>query len=346
MIPAADARPRGRGEALSLRQLGRPSARLQTALSVLAEPWLADAGGAAVAASLDAPRRAAADVPWLAGTIDGAAFAVQLPWGVARRLAGVPVEGCDAGEAALLVEAGLAPWLDAAEAASGLTLRFEALEATRPSGLAVDTTVALQGKDTTGGFVQMRQAVALSDGAAEALAGAQARRRRRRRDCAGLVLRVALDRSALAVTTAALDALRVGDAIVLDDAQGDGLAVIEGHLALAARIDADGVARIAPGARPAPIGEGVARMAEDEPDAVQREAALDEVELRLSFRAGEARMSLGALREMGPGAVIETTDPANAAVEIVVNGRVVGTGELIDVDGMRAVQVRTLFAGR
>ena len=75
-------------------------------------------------------------------------------------------------------------------------------------------------------------------------------------------------------------------------------------------------------------------------------ATLDEVEVTLTFRAGTARMEVGALRALAPGAVIETADPADAAIEIVVNGRVVGTGELIDVDGHRAVQVRGLFAGR
>jgi len=75
------------------------------------------------------------------------------------------------------------------------------------------------------------------------------------------------------------------------------------------------------------------------------DVALDDIDVQLTFRAGEAALPLSALKTMGPGSIIEMTDPASATVSIMANGRVVGSGELIDVAGRRAVQIRRLFAG-
>ena len=365
----ADAGAAG-GTPLALRRLAGPVALLQHGLAAPMRPLMAEAAGAQVAVTLDAPRPPADGVPWLAGTLDGDAFAVQLPWGVARRLSGVPVEGGGARDGAVLVEAGLAPWLDAAEAELGVTLRLEALAPILPDGLPVFCALSLRGRDTGKGFVQMRQVLALSDGAAAALARVVAARPAPSAAMDGLALRVAAGWPAMTIRAADLRALRPGDAVVLDDA-APVAAWVEGRLHAVA-VPVPGGMALAAGARFAAqairqgdvhgggrevamqderdsgatvaAGQGAAGEGDDGP--ALDPAALDEVELRLVFRAGEARMSLGALRALGAGGVVATGDPANAVVEIAVNDRVIGTGELIDIDGLRAVQIRSLSAER
>lgn len=72
-------------------------------------------------------------------------------------------------------------------------------------------------------------------------------------------------------------------------------------------------------------------------------ASLDQVELRLSFRLGHSLISLADLRRAAPGTILTLDRPDGALVEILANGQVIGTGEVIAVAGRRAVEIRTLF---
>lgn len=70
---------------------------------------------------------------------------------------------------------------------------------------------------------------------------------------------------------------------------------------------------------------------------------MDALTVRLSFRLGETLMTLADLRSAGPGTIITLDRADGALVEILANGQLIGTGEVIAVSGQRAVEIRTLF---
>ena len=72
-------------------------------------------------------------------------------------------------------------------------------------------------------------------------------------------------------------------------------------------------------------------------------AALDDLELRVSFRLGEALMPLAELREAGVGTVIALDRPDGAPVDLILNGQVIGTGQITSIAGQRACEIITLF---
>lgn len=65
--------------------------------------------------------------------------------------------------------------------------------------------------------------------------------------------------------------------------------------------------------------------------------------MRLSFRIGEALMPLADLRTAGPGTIITLDRPEGALIDIVVNGQVIGQGEIITVAGQKACEIRRIF---
>ena len=77
----------------------------------------------------------------------------------------------------------------------------------------------------------------------------------------------------------------------------------------------------------------------DEPEA----KAMDDLDVRISVRAGEALMTLGDLRILGPGSILPMVEPEADHVDLVVNGKRIGTGQLVTVGGTRAVEIKDLF---
>lgn len=71
--------------------------------------------------------------------------------------------------------------------------------------------------------------------------------------------------------------------------------------------------------------------------------ALDRLLMRVAFDVGERTMTLGELQALQEGQVIELGQPLSTAVSIRVNGSLVGTGELVEVDGRLGVSVTSIF---
>ncbi len=69
---------------------------------------------------------------------------------------------------------------------------------------------------------------------------------------------------------------------------------------------------------------------------------LDEIPVRLVFEAARLELSLGALRQIGAGSVLDV-DAVPGTVRILVNGRRIGDGELVSIDGRAGVRI-TAFA--
>lgn len=72
--------------------------------------------------------------------------------------------------------------------------------------------------------------------------------------------------------------------------------------------------------------------------------ALADLPLRLAFDLGERSMSLGELEHLQPGQTLELGRPLSSLVSLRVNGALMGTGELVEVDGRLAVCINSLFA--
>lgn len=66
---------------------------------------------------------------------------------------------------------------------------------------------------------------------------------------------------------------------------------------------------------------------------------LDDIPVRLSFDVGEREITLGDLRSVQPGYVFNLGRDPKSLVSIRANGRLVGEGELVDIEGRLGVAV-------
>jgi len=115
--------------------------------------------------------------------------------------------------------------------------------------------------------------------------------------------------------------LHVRDVITVDRQLG--LLVGEGLIALSAT----------PGAVEAKVAS----------DYVRRDMALpDDAHLELTVQLGTTRLSLRQLSELVPGAIVPLGRPLAGPFEVRAAGRLVGEGELVDVDGELGVRIVSL----
>ncbi len=89
--------------------------------------------------------------------------------------------------------------------------------------------------------------------------------------------------------------------------------------------------------------EGITMVDEDTGEQTGAFSALDRLLMRVAFDVGERTMTLGELQALHEGQVIELGQPLSTAVGIRVNGSLVGTGELVEVDGRMGVSVTSVF---
>jgi hypothetical protein len=75
---------------------------------------------------------------------------------------------------------------------------------------------------------------------------------------------------------------------------------------------------------------------------VMDETLGDDLTVEVAVSTGTVAVSARRLLELAPGAVLPLARPASGAVELLVGGRLIGRGELIDVDGELAVRVTAL----
>lgn len=65
------------------------------------------------------------------------------------------------------------------------------------------------------------------------------------------------------------------------------------------------------------------------------ETSLDELQLKLVCQVGSVELSLAQLRELGPGSLLQLTPQMQEGVELLINGRRVGQGQLVQIgDGL------------
>ncbi len=115
--------------------------------------------------------------------------------------------------------------------------------------------------------------------------------------------------------------LQVRDVITIDRQLG--LHVGDGVIALSA----------APGAVEAKVAS----------DYVRRDMVLpDDAHVELTVQLGTTRLSLRQLSDHVPGSIVSLGRPLSGPFEVRVAGRLVGQGELVDVDGELGVRIVSL----
>jgi type III secretion system YscQ/HrcQ family protein len=72
----------------------------------------------------------------------------------------------------------------------------------------------------------------------------------------------------------------------------------------------------------------------------------DDVPVTVSFDLGQIDVPLGELRRIDEGYSFNLQKPLDGAVTMRINGRLIGKGELVEIEGSLGVRVVELFAKR
>lgn len=75
------------------------------------------------------------------------------------------------------------------------------------------------------------------------------------------------------------------------------------------------------------------------------EADLDDIEVSLVFECGRWPITLGALSSIGEGHVFELRRPVDGPVDIVANGRRIGSGDIVRIGDELGIRLRGRLAG-
>lgn len=148
------------------------------------------------------------------------------------------------------------------------------------------------------------------------------------------------------LTLAALASLRSDDAVLLQTrcAEGGVLVLAEAWIATAER---HGTAwRLSEAPRPARFKHEMEWTMRDESEPGNRAEPIidpDELPVQVAFDVGRLDITLGELRRLAAGSVLEVNRSAEDLVRISANGRLIGHGALVDVEGTVGVRIVRLF---
>lgn len=83
---------------------------------------------------------------------------------------------------------------------------------------------------------------------------------------------------------------------------------------------------------------------QEEPDgdpaaAPARLTALERLPVKVDFELGHLQLSLAQLRTVGPGVVLQIEDASPASVAVTSSGRLLGRGEIVDVNGQLGIRI-------
>jgi type III secretion protein Q len=148
------------------------------------------------------------------------------------------------------------------------------------------------------------------------------------------------------LTVASLRSLRTDDAVLLkSERRGGGMLVVAEAWLAEARHDGE-VWRLDAALRPARSKQNGEWIMQDEGGGIQDDDVIgnpDDLPVRLAFDVGRLEVSLGELRRLDAGSVLELHGSADELVRISANGRLVGQGSLVDVNGAVGVRIIRMF---
>jgi type III secretion protein Q len=242
---------------------------------------------------------------------------------------------------ASVLEAAIAPWLSRLEEAAGIEISLKRV-AVAPDGIVLDAPLAFSFPMLAeGSAVTVVPAAKLSLPKLPATAWTSGEQ---------FSLRLAMVIAEVAITPRELAELSTGDVVLLTglrsgDAAELRLAISPGT-AIIARIDGQKVtvARV-----------GKAMTSDDATDAkpgtpaaaepALPAAALEDVPLKVVFDLGDIELTFGELKTMVAGQVIDLARAPGNAVRISMNGRRIGAGEIVEIEGRLGVRVTELANG-
>ena len=267
------------------------------------------------------------EAPWLSFSVNGSPCYFQANWGQLRRFVGIPLEGLEASDIALVLEDKASDQLEEFERKTGLSVRVTGVGTESSFG---DVSLGVKLQDTA-------FALALSDEAITALSQAIPRKKNTLPDDLPMALRVELGE--LLLGAGDLRGLQKGDAFAWgEDPEKVRVLAQDTHCAKAAWVE-DGLELFGGFQR---ISQGEELGMTSEIDAPQADS-LDDLDVRISVRAGEALMTLGDLKKLGSGSILPLGRAEGDLVDLVVNGRRIGIGQLVSVGGDRCVEIKDLF---
>ncbi len=85
-----------------------------------------------------------------------------------------------------------------------------------------------------------------------------------------------------------------------------------------------------------------ATMNDEEQQDMEDESLLDDIGIRVNFDLGERSLTLAELRLLAPGYVFELGRDLRRSVTIRANGKAIGEGELVDIEGQTGVSVLSI----
>ena len=223
----------------------------------------------------------------------------------------------------VLFEQALLPWIEPLEQLLGETLSLD----TDPQPGDLTLTLQLQVDGQPLGLLSLE----LSAAAGEAVASLLERYlQSARHSLPALHLGLALQRGWQSLSLAELRSLQPGDVLMLDcPTDADGLLVLgNGHRQARFKRQQSRLELLEALQPINPTTENA--MGHDADD-----AQLDDVPLTVICQIGSLEMPLGQLRELGEGSVLNLPEGDAQRVELMVNGRCIGRGELVAVgDGL------------
>lgn len=262
---------------------------------------------------------------------------LSFPWDLFGRILDTLPAGVDADQdtLALLLALVLDPLLCAMEAAGGpeMAVRSVSRVATPPAGAARALTL----------HVFDRPWPLLLAGADEALDAVLRCWPAAAQPADEVVLDATLRLGTTGLTLGVLRSLEVDDVVLMQTRRGHGRAgtlVVAGHLLAPAGWSGRGwTLEAAPAVAHTNRKEWLGMTELSARDAGDEAAHEDDIPVTVCFDLGRLEMTLGELRRLGPGAVLELPGTADAAVSLTVGGRCVGVGELVEVAGHSGVRM-------
>nr|WP_312232215.1 type III secretion system cytoplasmic ring protein SctQ [Pseudomonas sp.] len=222
----------------------------------------------------------------------------------------------------VLLEKALLPWIEPLEAALGQPLSLDA--DSQPGDLMLNLQLNADGAPL--GTLTLELGHAAAQGVAALLERCLPVARH---PLPTLQLGLHLQRGWQTLSLGELRSLRPGDVLMLDcPAAADGLLVLAGYRQARFKRQQSGLQLLEALQPINPTMENA--MGQDADD-----GQLDDVPLTVVCQIGSLELPLGQLRELGEGSVLALPDADVQQVELLVNGRCVGRGELVAIgDGL------------
>lgn len=290
------------------------------------QPWQGQIAGVQLEVAIGGPplQDAACVVPGRLGTA-----ALHLHLGAVlleRLLASLALQrdfqGLPPALQSVLLEKALLPWIEPLEAALGQPLSLDA--DSQPGDLMLNLQLNADGAPL--GTLTLELGHAAAQGVAALLERCLPVARH---PLPTLQLGLHLQRGWQTLSLGELRSLRPGDVLMLDcPAAADGLLVLAGHRQARFKRQQSGLQLLEALQPINPTMENA--MGQDADD-----GQLDDVPLTVVCQIGSLELPLGQLRELGEGSVLALPDADVQQVELLVNGRCVGRGELVAIgDGL------------